>query len=228
MIKKEKIMDRLITITGNGRFSTRPDKICISMSIKGENKNYNEAMEIADKKVLDLKAKLAENGFDEKKIYTNDLNVRAVNKYVESKLSGNRYVFDKYCATHSIKIDFEYDTKKLAKCIDTIVDSVAEPNFSISFEVENEKPLKEKAMGNAVQDAKRKAEVLAKSAGVKLGSLVSIDHSFSQINIYRPRTLNMEYDGVRAKSSASASLEGMNVEDLFVDANVTVQWEIKD
>lgn len=218
---------RILRITGKGESASAPDTIIISLNISGEDKNYQKAMENADNAVMKLKNALTRAGFDEKKITTEDFRVQTVNKYVK-KLTEEKYVFDKYRVSNYLQIKFEFNTKKLAKCVDVIVDSTSEPNFNIDFSVENTEKLKEKALMNAVENATRQAKILSKSAGVSLGEIMSIDNSFSEVNVYKPRELRMQYDGAVAKmSKASASMESLNVQDIKINANVTITWEIK-
>ncbi len=218
---------RVLRITGSGNAQSSPDTIVITLTILGEDKNYQKAMTFADNSVMKLKSSLINAGFDEKSITTMDFKVKAVNKYVKKSME-EKYIFDKYEVRHALKIKFEYDTKKLARCVDVIVNSMAEPNFTIDFEVGDVEGMKDEALKNAVANAKSKAEVLSKSAGVTLGEILSIDHSFSEVNIYRPRTVRMAYDGgYNMLEKASASMESLNVEDIKIDANVTITWEIK-
>lgn len=219
-------MDKKLRLTGKGEASKAPDKIEISLTITGEDKDYGKAMQECDRLVLNLKNQLIKGGFQEANIKTTDFRVRTINKYVES-FKSQKYVFDRYAVNHSLTIKFPFDRKELAKCVDIITQSLTEPNFSIRFTVEDSEELKDIALKQAVEEAKRRAELLAKSAEVKLGDIVLIDHSFSQINVYAPRNYDYQYEGaVMAKQSASASMESINVENIKVTANVTIEWEI--
>lgn len=220
-------MERRLRLTGKGEASKAPDRIQIALSVSAENRDYNKAIEECDKRVMNLKDNLTRGGFNNDDIKTTDFRVRTITKYVEERKSG-RYVFDRYSVVHSLVIKFPFDKKNLANCVDIITKSLAEPNFSISFTVEDSEELKDEALANAVSEAKHRGELLAKSAGVSLGNICLIDHSFSQINVYAPRNYDYHYEGaVMAKTSSSASMESINVENVKITANVTIEWEIK-
>lgn len=219
-------MDRTLRLTGKGEAGKAPDRIEIALTVKGENKDYQKAMEECDKLVVSLKKNLVGGGFKEEDIKTTDFRVGTINKYVEG-IKTRKYVFDRYEINHSLEIAFDFDRKNLAKCVDILTDSLAEPTFTINFAVKDSDELKNNALTQAVEDAKVKAEVLAKSAGVKLGEIVLIDHSFQQINVYRPRAFNASYEGALMAKTASASMDSINVQDIKVQANVTMVWEIK-
>ena len=218
-------MDKLLKLTGCGETSKAPDIITISLNILGENKDYNDAMSECDKKVMSLKESLKSVGLEDSQIKTTDFRVKTINKYVEQFKQG-KYVFDKFSVSHSLSVKLPFDLKLLARSIDKIVESNVSPNFSIHFSVEDEKLLKERAIAEAVKDCKEKADILAESAGVKLKDIVSIDHSFQQVNVYMPRAMSYDYEAGSVMTKASQAIESINVEDIKIRANVTMQWEI--
>lgn len=220
-------MERKLRLTGKGEFGKSPDTIEISLTVVGEDSNYEKAMKECDESVIVLKEKLVKGGFEENNIKTTNFRVNTINKYVES-FKTQKYVFDRYSVNHSMQIKFAFDRKALSKCVDIITSSLATPRFTINFTVSDTEDIKKKALENAVKEASEEAKLLAKSAGVELGEITLIDHSFSQINIYRPRNVEYEYDrAIMSKASSSASMESINVEDIKVTANVTMEWGIK-
>jgi uncharacterized protein YggE len=60
-------------------------------------------------------------------------------------------------------------------------ESMAE--VSLSFSVRDQEALRRAALADAVGQARDRAEVLAAAAGVKLGDLCSIDHSWQEMRI---------------------------------------------
>ncbi len=66
------------------------------------------------------------------------------------------------------------DVAKLANVIDTLVGAGANDIGGIGFSVSNASKLLDEAREQAVADARRKAEIYAKAAGVTLGAPLSI------------------------------------------------------
>lgn len=220
-------MDKTIKLTGQGIATSAPDTIIISLMVMGEDKEYKKAMEECDKLVVNLKSNLTKAGFKEDDIKTTDFRVSTATKYVEG-FKTSKYVFDKYVVKHNIDIEFDFDKKELAKCIDILSSVLANPTININFSIKNTEPLKKQALKQAVNQAKEDAELLAESAGVELGDIKLIDHSFRQINIHRPSQVYAEYAGnVRGKTASYESMESINVRDIKIEANVTMEWEIK-
>lgn len=87
-------------------------------------------------------------------------------------------------------------------------------NFSGNFMSTDEESGKDRALRRAIQTAKEKAQIIAKEAGIKLGSITGIDYSHSQ---YRP---------VYAQSRDLAISEGSGGQLMKFDQVVTITANI--
>ena len=92
----------------------------------------------------------------------------------------------------------------------------------VFFRVENADDARQKALDLAAQDARKKAEQMAKRMGVTLGKAVSVRESSN-----RPGNVVQQNPGLRSneppKSEISAALH-----DVTVDATLSVEYEILD
>lgn len=223
-------MEKIIRVTGEGKVAVAPDTIRVSLQVSALDKKYSTSLAEANKKVEKIKQAVLSVGIDEKNIITSNFSVYPRTKS-ERKLSGNyEEVFLGYETQHNISVSFNYDTQLLGKVIDAISSSVAEPRLSIGFIVKNQEGIKEKLIESAVKNAKADAEVLASAAGVKLGDVLCINHSFSEVHIRPPRQFEMRakacMDSV-CENSVSSSLSSINVENIDFEATVTIDYEIK-
>lgn len=57
------------------------------------------------------------------------------------------------------------------------------PEFRISYIVADPETVKNELIGKAVEDAMKKAEVLAKAARLTLGSIQTVDYSWGEISM---------------------------------------------
>ena len=73
--------------------------------------------------------------------------------------------------------------------------------FSIGHTVKDPEAVKTELLAKAVEDSRKKAEVLAAAAGLKLGRIVTIDYSWDELEIYAQPMKRM------AASGAGAMLE---------------------
>ena len=215
-------MDKILRITGNGRALCKPDAVVISITIKKGSPDYLMAMQNADSAVMSLKDSLVKAGVLEETIFTKAFDVAVKNKYIKQN-DESKYVFDKYEVLHQLEVTIDFDKNLLSKCLVAITDSQSEPVFEINFTVKDQSAAKEQALKNAVIDAQSQAEIISSASGVKLGEIVRIDHSFSQINIARPKAIEL------ARSTVyDNAFNSINVDNIQFEANVTMEWEIDD
>ena len=108
-------------------------------------------------------------GIDEKDIQTSRLSLQpqyAPNRPMPSPITG-------YRASNRVTVRLR-DVSKVATMIDTLVSAGANDIGGINFMVSQASKLLDDAREQAVADARRKAEIYAKAAGVSLGAPLSI------------------------------------------------------
>ncbi len=219
-------MEKIIRVTGEGKAFVKPDTIEVGLQISGINKVYSKSLEEVDNKVISLKDEMKKIGIENVK--TSSFSIRPRTKRVYERNNNYNDVFEGYETLHSLKISFDFDTAKLGEVVEKIADSIAQPRLSISFTAKNLDGVKEEALAFAVASAKNDAIALAKASGVELGDIVTINHSFGEVRVYRPREAELMADyACEGKMRAGSSLGGISVEDISVEANVTIEWQIR-
>ena len=109
------------------------------------------------------------------------------------------------------------DITKVANVIDTLVGAGANEIGGINFTVSQASKLLDEARERAIADARRKAEIYAKAAGVTLGAPLSITEGGAAGPIL--------YRRVAAPMAASGAAVAQGEETLQV--TVSVSWAIK-
>lgn len=222
-------MDRIMRVTGKGKISLRPDTVCLSMKLTDINESYEKAMEQSAVQSEALKSGLEKLGFKREDIKTSYFNINAKyenydkhGKYIH-KLAG--YEFE-----HREKLEFAIDNELLGRVLYTLAHCEASPEINIEYTVRDTEAAKNNLIAKAVADSKAKAEVLAASSGVALGSIVNIDYSWDEMNFYvRPMNSVMPMKAFRcADECASAGAYAVDIEpdDINITDTVTVVWEI--
>ena len=84
--------------------------------------------------------------------------------------------------------------------------------------------MKQLLLERSVADAKNKALIISKAAGVTLREIMNIDYSWSDINIYHKD--NVIYDDMEDYCDSSIEAIDLQAEDLSTSDTVTVIWEI--
>lgn len=218
-------MPRTITVKGIGKISAKPDYAVLSMFLKSCDKDYGKAMELADKELEQLREALTDAGFDKKALKTADFNVRTEYNNVENGSGNYRREFNGYAVSHSLKLEFDLDSKKLSKALSAVSGCLSDPELSIAFTVKDPSAVNEKLLCDAAQNAANKAKILCNASGVELGGLISIDYNWSELNILSETRCQVP----RALRSAPASAFSMDIEpdDIDIRDTATFVWEIK-
>lgn len=219
-------MPRTITVKGMGRVTTAPDYVVISMSLEAHEKNYEATMGLAANKIEQLNASLAEIGFEKKSVKTTNFNVRTDYDRVKDKNGNYSSVFNGYICTHRLKVEFDFDTKRLARTLYAISSCLANPELSISFTVKDPSAVNTELLKSATINAKEKAQILCEASGVELGQLLTIDYNWGELNIVSRTDYMLEEKCMAMPVGGLADID-IEPDDIDVSDTATFVWEIK-
>ena len=219
-------MPRTITVKGMGRVTTAPDYVVISMSLEAHEQDYEATMELAAKKIEQLNASLEEIGFEKKAVKTTNFNVRTDYERVKDRNGNYKSVFNGYICSHRLKVEFDFETKRLAQTLYAISRCLAQPDLSISFTVKAPSVVNKELLKSATINAKEKAQILCEASGVELGQLLAIDYNWGELNIVSHTDYMLEE---KCMAMPVGGLADMDIEpdDIDVSDTATFVWEIK-
>ncbi len=219
-------MPRIITVKGMGRVTTAPDYVVISMSLEARENDYEQTIELAAKKIEQLNASLEGIGFEKKTVKTTNFNVRTDYERVKDRNGNYKSIFNGYVCSHRLKVEFDFDTKRLAQTLYAISRCLAQPELSISFTVKDPSAVNKELLKSATINAKEKAQILCEASGVSLGELLSIDYNWGELNIVSRTDYMLEE---KCMAMPVGGLADMDIEpdDIDVSDTATFVWEIK-
>lgn len=215
-------MNRTITIKGIGNVSKAPDMVVIDLKLQAIGDDYELAMELAQVQLEQTRTALMNVGLEKNDIQTTDFNVRSEYENRRTKNGEYHREFIGYGVHHQLKVSFSFDSKYLGTVLNAISASGTSPEISISFTVKDKESIKEELLCDAAANARKKAEILCKASGVKLGNLVSISYDWAEINVYsHARYLA---DDMMMNSPSSIDIEPENID---ASDSVVFVWEIE-
>jgi uncharacterized protein YggE len=201
----------VISVTGEATVSVPPDLAQIDGGVTTEAKTAREASDTNNAAMGKVLLALKGAGIDEKDFQTARLSLQpqtAPNRTGPSAIVG-------YRASNRVTLRLR-DVTKVASVIDTLVAAGANDIGGINFTVSQASKLLDEAREQAIADARRKAEIYAKAAGVTLGAPLSISEASAPGPIL--------YRRMAAGMAASAPV-AQGEETLAV--TVSVSWAIK-
>jgi hypothetical protein len=200
-----------ISVTGEARVSVPPDQAQIDGGVSSDAKTAREASDLNNAAMGKVLLALKGAGIDEKDYQTTRLSLQP--QYAPNR-SGPAPVVG-YRASNRVTIRLR-DVAKVASIIDVLVGAGANDIGGINFVVSQASKLLDDAREQAIADARRKAQIYAKAAGVTLGDPLSISEEGSPGPVFR---------GKMAAPMAAGAVVAQGEETLSVTVSVT--WAIK-
>ncbi|WP_213289874.1 SIMPL domain-containing protein [Bradyrhizobium sp. sGM-13] len=200
-----------ISVTGEANVSVAPDQAQIDGGVTSEAKTAREASDANNAAMGKVLLALKGAGIEEKDYQTSRLSLQpqsAPNRAGPSPIVG-------YRASNRVTVKIR-DVTKVANVIDVLVAAGANDIGGIHFSVTQASKYLDEAREKAVADARRKAEIYAKTAGVTLGEPISITEEGAPTPLFR---------GKMAAPMAAAAPVAQGEETLSV--TVLVSWAIK-
>jgi uncharacterized protein YggE len=200
-----------ISVTGEATMSVAPDQAQVDGGVTSDAKTAREASDANNAAMGKVLLALKGSGIDEKDYQTSRLSLQP--KYAPDR-SGPSTVVG-YRASNRVTIKVR-DVTKIAGVIDVLVAAGANEIGGINFVVSQASKLLDDAREKAIADARRKAEIYAKAAGVTLGEPLSISEEGGSVPVFR---------GKMAAPMGTAAPVAQGEETLSV--TVSASWAIK-
>jgi len=160
-----------ISVMGEATVSVPPDLARIDAGVTSDAKTAREAFDANNAVMGKVLLALKNAGIDEKDYRTSRLSLQP--QYGASSRSGAASSVTGFRASNRVTIKVR-DVTKIPNVIDTVVDAGANDVGNISFEVSQHSKLLDDAREQALADARRKAEIYARAAGVAIGAPLRI------------------------------------------------------
>jgi uncharacterized protein YggE len=208
-----------ISVTGEASISVPPDLASVDAGVATEAKTAREASEANNTAMTKVVAALKSANIDPKDIRTSQLSLQP--QYASSsssRLPGPSTIVG-YRASNRVTVRIR-DVTKVASVIDTLVGAGANDIGNIAFEVSQASKLLDDAREKAVADARRKAEIYARAAGVALGQPLSIAESGAPQPVFHAKMMRSNAPMATTPAPIEQGEETLSV-------SVAVTWQIK-
>jgi uncharacterized protein len=200
-----------ISVTGEATVSVPPDQAQIDGGITSEAKTAREASDTNNMAMGKVLLALKGAGIEEKDVQTSRLSLQPQSP---PNRTGPAAIVS-YRASNRVTVRLR-DVTKVASVIDTLVGAGANEIGGINFVVTQASKLLDEAREQAIADARRKAEIYARAAGVTLGAPLAI----SEQGAPGPMPFRKMAVGMAASAPVAQGEETLG-------ATVSVSWAIK-
>jgi uncharacterized protein len=201
-----------ITVSGEATISVAPDLAQVEAGVTSDAKTAREASEANNAAMGKLLMALKAAGIDARDIQTSRLSLQpqsAPNRSTTNAIVG-------YRASNQVTVRLR-DVTKVASTIDLLVGAGANDIGGINFMVSQASKLLDDAREQAVADARRKADIYAKAAGVTVGAPFSISEEGAPGPVFRGKMM------AAAPMATTPVAQG----EQTLSVTVSVSWAIK-
>jgi uncharacterized protein len=214
---QEMKIPRTIAINGHGEISVVPNLASVNIGVTSNGKTAGEALAENTKAMQQVFATLKSSGIAETDIQTSNFSVNPRLIYPQDG-SNKPPVVDGYDVNNTVTVTVrKLDT--LGGLLDQVVSAGSNQINGINFTVDNADKILDSARTQAVADARRKADIYAQAAGVKLGRIISI----SEGGAYQPPPVVF----ARAKASMEQAPAPMAQGEQTLSMDVSLVWELE-
>jgi len=200
-----------ITVSGDATVSVAPDLAQVEAGVTSDAKTARAASEANNTTVGQLLLALKAAGIDAKDIQTSRLSLQP-----QSAPNSSTPRIVGYRASNQVTVRL-HDVTAVASTIDLLVGAGANDIGGINFMVSQASKLLDDAREKAVADARRKAEIYAKAAGVTLGAPLSISEEGSPGPMFRGKMM----------AAAPMAITPVAPGEQTLSVTVSVSWAIK-
>jgi uncharacterized protein YggE len=207
---------RAITLQGEGQASAAPDLAVISGGTQVQARTAREAMDGNSRTMRQVQQALKEAGIAERDVTTSALSLRPD---IEYQPNTRRPRVVGYTAGHQLQVRVR-DLGKLGDALDRMVAAGANQVDGLQLTVDDWSKKVDEARTAAIEDARRKAEILARAAGARLGKVLTIDEQGGSPPVPVLRRV--------APMAAAAEPVPVATGDQTFRIGVNVTWELVD
>lgn len=212
----EELRPPIITVSGEGMVEAAPDRATISVGVITRDKNPSEVQNSNAKAASSVINSIVALGIDRKNISTGNYSFNPIYRHTDN---GKR-ILEGYEATNSVTIIVD-DLKLVGKIIDAALNHGANRVDSLNFGLRDKNFHQDEALRLAVLDAKRKAEIVARTLGKSIVSVRSV--SINSNHVSAPRNYKMAAMAEDAAVGFETPIESGTLQCV---ANVHVEFEI--
>ncbi len=204
-----------LNVSGEGVVFLESDMAIITLGVRETNTDVLVAQTTVNEKIASVRKALLEAGMAE-----SDFNTDNISIYANYDYSDTVEKIASYTAYNSLSIRTT-DMENVGALIDAAFQAGANTLDQVQFTVQDDTQAREQALTGAIEDAMRKAEVMASAAGMAVDSIETITEGY---NYSYDSGRNVMYAATDSEAAAGTMIQAALVS---VSATVTMEFELK-
>lgn len=176
----EESQTRLISVTGEAFVEVKPDMATISFGVETNAPTAGEAQQANARAMNDVVAALLGMGIAREDVQTSNFSLYPLYEW-DGEKPVQRQVLVGYRCNNTVVAKIR-NIEKVGQAIDKATSAGATNIGGISFGLQNPDPVKDELLAKAVANARAKAEIMAKAAGVVITGVNRISDGWATVD----------------------------------------------
>ncbi len=162
-----------LTVSGEGSIDVVPDIAIVTLGVVSRAPTAGEALRANSVDLADVIATVLATGVAERDVGTTSFSISPVYQRRRDADDNSPPKIVGYSVSNQIRVVIR-DLAESGELLDKVVQAGANQVNGLSFDIDDRQGAADAALADAIGDARRKAEIMAEAAGVRLVRILSI------------------------------------------------------
>ncbi len=204
------------TVAGEGKITAKPDLVKLSLGVQTDAMTVKEAQRTNTQRMNAITAAMKALGVEDKDLQTANYSI-----YPKIDWKDGKQNIIGYTVTQNLEVKVR-DLDKVGDVLGKAGELGANQVGGLDFTIDDPTLLQEQARDKAIDDAKKKADMLAAKLGLNVVKIVTFSEASGYVPPPRPMMMDM-----MAKSEAAGAAPEIQAGSLDVTSNVSVTFEVR-
>lgn len=211
----------VLEVQGQGQMRVQPDQTLVRIHVQTTNTEAGRAVQVVTERVEQLLKKLQDAGFKKDEIKTSHFSLNENNQWMNDRL-----VRQGYTASQTMEVKFALDPKRMTRLTTVFAETQEGVTFNFSFGLSDKlkQQTKEELIRRALQDAREKASIIARSSNIRLGAIHKIDYTPKGYSPYGPMEVRAAESMMMDKQAQFPQTE---IQDIELTDQILVIWALE-
>ena len=224
--------DNTLLVKGTAILKQIPEIIYASVNVKSESEDYSDCQNKLLAKMERVKSSILKQNISNELIKTNEITINERQEYISGKMTKTGFT-----GSISLIIESQYSPDISKKLLTSFTTDSLVLNYTIGFKLSEKQKsqLRQLAITKAVDDAKERALLIAKSSNVKLIKLNSITYLDDEITFNRDndiikteiRPTQEVFVTIRGNNSNTPNID-FNPKEIGIIKSIRMEWTIEE
>lgn len=208
-----------ILVTGSSEISVAPNQAVARFGMTAQNSRASAAQSKVNEVIQKAIDAIQKTGVNRQSIHTASISLTPI--YSDKFLSSGGSKVSGFRADNVIEVTID-DLKLIGEIIDAAINAGANEVQGVYFRLKDDRAQRHDALALASQEARAKAETIARSLGIPLGNVIEVDESSTRY----PRPMQSggpAFMGMARKEMAPTPVEPGQIR---IEATVTIRYQI--